>query len=75
MVLYVIKEGISKIADLGDKSDDRLFDTNYYALSYNFSTNEGYIEKKSLSFWWLYTQVGEKMEKTDTKVVKLLKSA
>lgn len=61
MVLYVVKDGIESIAFVKDKNGNRILGTNYYALTYDFKSNEGYIEYKRANFWRLYTQIGQKL--------------
>ena len=59
MTLFVIKDGLKGYACLTDKEGHQVLGTNYYALSYDFKSNEGYIEKKGTNNWRLYTQVGQ----------------
>ncbi|WP_370477209.1 hypothetical protein [Tamlana flava] len=60
MNLYVVKDGIKDVAFIRDNEGRQILGTNYYSISYDFKSNEGYIEKKSNNFWRLYTQVGQK---------------
>lgn len=64
MTLYVVKDGIENVASVVDKNGVRILGTNYYALTYNFKSNEGYIEFKKKKFWRLYTQIGQKVGQT-----------
>jgi len=64
MVLYVVKDGIKNVASVIDRNGNRVLGTNYYALTYDFKSNEGYIELKRLNFWILYTQIGQKLEQS-----------
>ena len=61
MNLFIVKDGIKDIAFISDKSGTQVLGTNYYSISYDFKSNEGYIEKKDHNFWRLYTQVGQKL--------------
>tara|TARA_R100000306_G_C4364743_1_gene137054 strand:+ start:1210 stop:1518 length:309 start_codon:yes stop_codon:yes gene_type:complete len=61
MTLFVIKDGIKNVAYIKDQNDNQLFGTHYYVISYNFKSNEGYIERKGSNVWRLYTQVGQKL--------------
>ena len=56
--LYVVKDGIKNIGCKVNKNGGQIKGTNFYLLTYG-KNNEGYIEKKSLNNWRLYTQVGE----------------
>ncbi len=59
MPLYLIKDGI-ETAKIIDKHGNRIFNTEYYSISYDFVRNEGYIEKKDDNKWKLYTQIGQR---------------
>lgn len=59
MKLYIVKDGTEKA--FVSKNGVRVFDTNYYSITYNFISNEGYIEKKAENYWRLYTQIGQKI--------------
>ena len=61
MNLFVVKDGIKNIAYIRDQNGKQILGTNYYAISYDFKSNEGYIEKKANNLWRLYTQVGQKL--------------
>jgi len=61
MNLFVVKDGILDVAFVKDQNGKQILGTNYYAISYDFKSNEGYIEKKSFNLWRLYTQVGQKI--------------
>ena len=56
--LYVIKDGIENVGTVMNKNGERLRNTNYYVLSYDYISNVGYIEKKNEQLWKLYTSVG-----------------
>lgn len=64
MNLFVVKDGIKDIACVKDQNGKQILGTNYYAISYDFKSNEGYIEKKGHNIWRLYTQVGQKVGQT-----------
>jgi hypothetical protein len=57
--LYLVKDGIKNVGCL-IKNEKQFFNTNFYLLTYDFKTNEGYIDKKGQNYWRLYTQVGQK---------------
>jgi len=61
MNLFVVKDGIKDIACVKDQNDKQVFGTNYYVISYDFKSNEGYIGQKENNLWRLYTQVGQKI--------------
>lgn len=63
MPLYLVKDGIN---DIGCKTKDgyQLLETDFYLITYDFKTNEGYIEKKGTNLWRLYTQVGQNLGKS-----------
>ena len=61
MNLFVVKDGIKNVACIVDQEKNQVLETNYYAISYDFKSNEGYIEKKGNDYWRLYTQVGQKI--------------
>ena len=63
MKLYLVKDGIENACVI-DKNRNRVFNTNYYSITYNFIKNEGCIEKKSEYNWRLYTQIGERIGKS-----------
>jgi hypothetical protein len=64
MRLFIVKDGIKGVACITDKNNNQVLDTDYYAISYDFKTNEGYIEKKKDGVCKLYTQVGQKINET-----------
>lgn len=64
MILYIVKDGIENIANVVDANGKRILETNYYILTYDFKTNEGYIDLKESGFWRLYTQIGQKFGQT-----------
>lgn len=62
--LYVIKDGIKNVGCIESKDGNQVTGTNFYLISFDFKSNEGYIEQKEISRWRLYTQVGELKTKT-----------
>lgn len=60
MTLYLVKNGIDTAKVIKNRGE-RLYNTNYYSITYDFTTNEGYIEMKGLNNWRLYTQVGQRL--------------
>ncbi|MCD9564269.1 hypothetical protein [Tenacibaculum maritimum] len=60
--LFLVQDGI---LDVGYKTlkGIQVKNSNYYLITYNFETNEGYIDKKEIKKWRLYTQVGQKFAK------------
>ncbi|WKB82992.1 hypothetical protein QYR09_08100 [Cellulophaga lytica] len=61
MVLYIVKDGIENIASVLSPNGIRILGTNYYAITYDFESNEGYIELKKKNYLKLYTQIGQKV--------------
>lgn len=59
-MLYLVKDGVKDVGYVS-KNGKQLFDTNFYLITYDFKTNEGYFEKKHENVWRLYTQVGQKV--------------
>ena len=64
MKLYVIKDGITNVASIKDQNGMQISGTKFYALSYDFYSNEGYIEEKAKNSWRLYTQIGQRFGKS-----------
>ena len=62
-MLYLVKDGIKDVGCV-TSNGNQLFDTNFYLITYDFKTNEGYVEKKGENYWRLYTQVGQKVRKS-----------
>ena len=60
MTLYLIKDGIKDVGCVM-KNDNQIFNTDFHLITYDFKTNEGYIDKKEQDYWRLYTQVGQKV--------------
>lgn len=58
--LYLVKDGIKGVGCITVK-DEQIFNTNFYLITYDFRTNEGYISKKKYNHWRLYTQIGQKV--------------
>jgi hypothetical protein len=58
MKLFVVKDGIKNLAIVRDSHGNRILNTNYFSLSYNFKSNVGYLEKIGKGNWKLYTQIG-----------------
>lgn len=58
MNVYLVRDGI---LDLGCicKNGIQIKNTNFYLITYNFKSNEGYIDKKNTNTWRLYTQIGQ----------------
>jgi hypothetical protein len=59
MRLYLIQDGIKNVG-YNKINDAHSFGSNYYLITYDFKTNEGYIDKRTNN-WRLYTQVGQKL--------------
>lgn len=62
MKLYLVKDGI---VNVGCKTNNgkQVDNSNYHLITYDFKSNEGYIDKKGLNKWKFYTQVGQKIGK------------
>lgn len=56
--LFVVKDGLKNSGCKVNRNGDQIKGTNFYLLTFG-KNNEGYIEKKSLKYWLLYTQIGE----------------
>ncbi|MBK9482632.1 MAG: hypothetical protein IPO02_11785 [Bacteroidetes bacterium] len=63
MALFLIRDGFEN-AKVVDKYNNRIFNTNYYSITYDLISNDGYIEKKVDNKWKLYTQIGQKIGKS-----------
>jgi hypothetical protein len=59
MILYLVKDGIKGVGCIVINNKQE-FGTNFHLITYDFKTNEGYIDKKDENYWRLYTQVGQK---------------
>lgn len=59
MTLFLVQDGIEKI---GCKTINgkQVTNSNYHLITYDFKSNEGYIDKRETNKWRLYTQVGQK---------------
>lgn len=55
--LYVVKDGL-KDKGFISRNGEQVQNTDFYLLTYG-KNNEGYIERKSIDNWLLYTQLGE----------------
>lgn len=63
MILYLVKDGIKDVGCITN-NNHQVFDTNFHLITYDFKTNEGYIEKKGEIYWRLYTQIGQKFRQS-----------
>lgn len=61
MKLYLVKDGIKGVGCVVGENDIQIFNTNFHLLTYDFVTNEGYVDKKDVNYWRLYTQIGQKL--------------
>lgn len=59
--LYLVKDGIKSVGCKLDSNGNQIFRTNFYLITYDFITNEGYIERKEINEWRLYTQIGQSL--------------
>ena len=57
--LYLVKDGIKGVGCI-TKNNEQIFNTNFFLITFDFKSNEGYIEEKE-NFWKLYTQIGQKL--------------
>lgn len=62
--LYIVKDGIINVGYIKTVEGLQSKNTNFYLITYNFKTNEGYIELKSDNRWRLYTQIGQSFNQT-----------
>lgn len=62
MRLFVVQDGIKNVGSVL-KNGEQIMNTNFHLITYDFKTNEGYIDKKKPNIWKLYTQVGQKIGK------------
>lgn len=58
MILYLVKDGIMDIGCITINNKQK-FGTKFHLITYDFKTNEGYIDKKDENYWRLYTQIGQ----------------
>lgn len=60
MRLFLVQDGIENV---GWKTINgkQVSNSNYHLITYDFKSNEGYIDKKGTNKWRLYTQVGQKI--------------
>lgn len=58
--LYLVKDGIDT-SHIRAEDGKRVYNTNYYSVTFDLKRNEGYITKINESKWKLYTQVGQKI--------------
>ena len=63
MILYLVKDGIKDVGCI-TINNHQVLDTDFHLITYDFKTNEGYIEKKGENYWRLYTQVGQRIGKS-----------
>ncbi|WP_298767627.1 hypothetical protein [uncultured Polaribacter sp.] len=61
MKLNLVKGGIKGIAFQRDFKGNHNLNKNFYVISYDLKSNEGYIQKKGVKNWKLYTQIGQKI--------------
>ncbi len=61
--LYLVKDGIEGVG-YPSANNKRLLNTNFHLITYDFNSNEGYIDKKGENNWRLYTQVGQKLHES-----------
>jgi len=59
MTLFLIKDGIIGVG-CTTLNDKQVLGTNFHLITYDFKTNEGYVDKKGENYWRLYTQIGQK---------------
>lgn len=57
--IYIVKDGIVNIGYVSTFEGHQIKNTNFHLITYDFETNEGYIELKSNNQWRLYTQIGQ----------------
>jgi len=63
MNIYLVKDGIQNIGCIS-KNGIQIKGTNFYLITYDFESNEGYIDKKGSNNWLLYTQIGQILNKS-----------
>lgn len=56
-MLYLVKDGIKDVGCIAI-NNNQLFNTNFYLITYNFKSNEGYVDKKDENYWKLYMRIG-----------------
>ncbi len=64
MNLFLVKDGIKGIGCKTDLQENQILNTNFYLLTYDFRSNEGYIEKQQNNTWKVYTQIGQKLSES-----------
>lgn len=58
MTLFVVKDGIKNVGTIQDRNGNRILNIDYYLMSYNFKSNNGYLKRTGNKNWKLYTQIG-----------------
>ena len=58
MILYLVTDGIMGVGCI-TINNKQLLGSNFHLITYDFKTNEGYVDKKGESHWRLYTQIGQ----------------
>lgn len=64
MTIYLVRDGIVNIGFVSTKNNQQLINTNFYLITYDFKKNFGYIEKKDINLWRLYTSIGQKINES-----------
>uniref|UniRef100_UPI0032173406 hypothetical protein n=1 Tax=uncultured Draconibacterium sp. TaxID=1573823 RepID=UPI0032173406 len=54
--LYVVKDGIKGVGCVVDKEGNQVFDESFHLITYNFKSDQGYIQPKKAK-WRLYTTI------------------
>ncbi len=57
--VYIVKDGIVNVGYVRAMEGNQIKNTNFHLITYDFKTNEGYIELKGDNQWRLYTQIGQ----------------
>lgn len=62
MKIFIVQDGIENV---GCKTINGkpVSNSNFFLITYDFASNEGYIDKMETNRWRLYTQVGQKIGK------------
>jgi hypothetical protein len=60
MELYLVKDGIKGVG-YKNHNNQQVLGTTFYLITYDFETNEGYVEEKGKKHWRLYTRIGQKI--------------